>query len=284
VRAMQSAGQVTAMTGDGINDGPALKAADIGIAMGRDGTDLARQTASVVLENDDLSTVLEAIRRGRTIHGNIRRSIRFILATNLSEIMVMLAATAGGLGQPLQPLQLLWINLISDVLPCLALAVEPPEPDVLRQPPRNPREPIIPAAQLPGIAGDAAVISSSALAAYGYGLARYGAGPQAGTMAFTSLTVAQLLHAWSCRSERHGVLAGEALPPNRYLDAAVLGSLGLQAAALLIPGLRGALGLGRLSLIDGLIAGLGGIGPFAINELRKVRAQDRPNGSLAAPK
>jgi P-type Ca2+ transporter type 2C len=155
---------------------------------------------------------------------------------------------------------------------------------VLRRPPRDPREPIIPAAQLPGIAGDAAVISLSALAAYGYGLGRYGAGPQAGAMAFTSLTVGQLLHAWSCRSERHGALAGEALPPNRYLDAAVLGSLGLQAAALLIPGLRGALGLGRLSLMDGLIAGLGGVVPFAINELRKVWAQDRPNGIPAGPK
>jgi P-type Ca2+ transporter type 2C len=218
--------------------------------------------------------MLEAIRRGRTIHGNIRRSIRFILATNLSEIMVVLAATAGGLGQPLQPLQLLWINLISDVFPCLALAVEPPEPDVLRRPPRDPHEPIIPAAQLPRVAGEAALISASALASYGYGLARYGVGPQAGTIAFTSLTVGQLLHAWTCRSERHGVFTAEALPPNRYLDAAVLGSLGLQAAALLIPGLRGAIGLGRLGLMDALVAGLGGIVPFAINELRKLRRQD----------
>jgi P-type Ca2+ transporter type 2C len=274
VRALQSAGQVTAMTGDGINDGPALKAADVGVAMGRGGTNLARQTASVVLEDDELSTMLEAIRRGRTIHGNIRRSIRFILATNLSEIMVVLAATAGGLGQPLQPLQLLWINLISDVFPCLALAVEPPEPDVLRRPPRDPHEPIIPAAQLPRVAGEAALISASALASYGYGLARYGVGPQAGTIAFTSLTVGQLLHAWTCRSERHGVFTGEALPPNRCLDAAVLGSLGLQAVALLIPGLRGALGLGRLSLFDGFVAALGGIAPFTINELRKLRRHD----------
>jgi P-type Ca2+ transporter type 2C len=283
VRAMQSAGQVTAMTGDGINDGPALKAADIGVAMGRGGTDLARQTASVVLENDELSTMLEAIRRGRTIHDNIRRSIRFILATNLSEIMVVLVATAGGLGQPLQPMQLLWINLISDVFPCLALAVEPPEPDVLRRPPRDPHEPIIPAAQLPRIAGDAAIISASALAAYGYGLARYGLGPRSGTIAFTSLTVGQLLHAWSCRSERHGVLTAEALPPNHYLDAAVLGSLGLQAAALLIPGLRGALGLGRLSLIDGLVAGVGGILPFAINELRKLWTEDAAERQPTGP-
>jgi P-type Ca2+ transporter type 2C len=274
VRALQTAGQVTAMTGDGINDGPALKAADVGVAMGRGGTNLARQTASVVLEDDELSTMLEAIRRGRTIHGNIRRSIRFILATNLSEIMVVLAATAGGLGQPLQPLQLLWINLVSDVFPCLALAVEPPEPDVMRRPPRDPHEPIIPTAQLPGIAGEAAIIGASALSAYGYGLARYGIGARAGTIAFTSLIIGQLLHAWTCRSERHGVFAGKALPPNRYLDAAVLGSLGLQAAALLTPGLRSALGLSRLGLIDGTVAALGGVLPFAIGELRKRWAQN----------
>jgi P-type Ca2+ transporter type 2C len=279
VRALQSAGQVTGMTGDGMNDGPALKAADIGVAMGHDGADLARQTAGVLLQDDELSTMLEAIRRGRTVHGNIRRSIRFILATNLSEIMVVLVATAGGLGAPLQPLQLLWINLISDVFPCLALAVEPPEPDVLRRPPRDPREPIIPAAELSKVAGEAAIISASTLAAYGYGLARHGAGPQAGTIAFTSLVVSQLLHAWSCRSERHGAFTTEALSPNRYLDAAVLGSLALQAAALLIPGLRGVLGLGRLSLLDGLVAGLGGLAPFAINELGKLQVQDPRTGS-----
>ena len=274
VRAVQGTGQVTAMTGDGINDGPALKAADIGIAMGHDGTDLARQTASVVLEDDDLSTVLEAVRRGRATQDNIRRSVRFILATNLSEIMVVLAATATGLGQPLQPMQLLWINLVSDVFPCLALAVEPPHPDVVRRPPRDPHEAIVPTAQLPRIAVEAATISASALAAYGYGIARYGVEARAGTMGFTALTIGQMLHAWTCRSERHGVFTSEALPPNRYLDAAVLGSLGLQIAALLIPGLRSALGLGRLSLTDGLVAGLGGIVPFAINELRKLWAQD----------
>ena len=141
---------------------------------------------------------------------------------------------------------MLWINLISDVFPCLALAAEPPEPDVLRRPPRDPHEPIIPATQLGGIAGEAATISASALAAYGYGLARYGVGHRAGTIAFTSLIIGQLLHAWTCRSQRHGVFTGEALPPNRYLDSAVLGSLGLQTAALLIPGLRGALGLESL--------------------------------------
>ena len=143
VQALQRGGKIVAMTGDGINDSPALKAADIGIAMGSTGTDVAREVADVVLENDNLETMIIAISHGRTIYGNIRKSVHYLLATNLTEIMVMFAAIAGGLGQPLNTMQLLWINLISDIFPGLSLALELPEPDVLDRPPRDPREPII---------------------------------------------------------------------------------------------------------------------------------------------
>ena len=283
VRAFQSAGQITAMTGDGINDGPALRAANVGVALGQDGTDFARQVASVVLEDDDLATMLEAIRRGRTIHGNIRRSTRFILATNLSEIMVMLSAVAFGVGQPLQPLQLLWINLISDVAPCLALAVEPPEADVMRQPPRDPLEPIVGRADMPQIVREAATISMSALGGYGYGLLRYGPGPRSSTIAFTTLISAQLLHAWSCRSRRHGIFTSEKLPANRHLDLAIAGSLALQALALLVPGLRQVLGLDRLSLLDGLVVALGGLAPFLVNETGKALREAASSASPERP-
>jgi len=165
VQALQRVGKVVAMTGDGINDSPALKAADIGIAMGHPGTEVAREVADVVLEDDNLETLVIAISHGRTIYHNIRKSVRFLLATNLSEIMVIVTGLSLGLGQPLNAMQLLWINLLSDIAPGLALALEPPEPDVMQQPPRNPAEPILTSADYKRIASEAAVLSGGALGA-----------------------------------------------------------------------------------------------------------------------
>jgi Ca2+-transporting ATPase len=278
VQALQRAGRVVAMTGDGINDGPALKVADIGIAMGHTGTDVARAVADVVIEDDNLETLIVAVSQGRTIYNNIRKSIHFLLATNMSEIVVMFTAIAAGMGQPLNPMQLLWINLITDIFPGLALALEPPEPDVLRQPPRDPTAPIVGVADFKRLAFEATTLSAGALAAYGYGLARYGAGPQAGTLAFMGLTSAQLLHALSCRSERHSVFGKDRLPPNNYLKAAIGGSLAIQTAAALVPGLRQFLGIGPIGLIDGVVIGASALLPFVINEATKPGVAN-PNGN-----
>jgi Ca2+-transporting ATPase len=269
VQALQDAGKIVAMTGDGINDGPALKAADIGIAMGHSGTDVARQVAEVVLEDDNLETMILAVGHGRAIHDNIKKSLHFLLSTNFSEIIVMFVASAAGIGYPLSAMQLLWINLMSDIFPSLALALEPPEPGILERPPRDPQEPIIGRSDFKRIGIEAGVISLATLGAYGAGLARYGIGQKASTIAFQSLTFAQLLHAISCRSPNVKIYDEEKLPPNRYLTLALGGSLGLQLLTFVIPGLRSLLGLAPVSLFDGAIIAISAILPLLVNEATK---------------
>ncbi len=248
VQALQAGGDVVAMTGDGINDAAALRAAVIGVAMGERGTDVARDVADVVLLKDDFSAVVDAIEQGRTIRDNVERSVRYLLATNFSEILVTLAALALGGPRPFSAIQLLWINLLSDVFPALALAVEPPGPDVMSRPPRPPDAPILSRDALGHIARDASVLAATAIGARAVALARYGPGPQAGTVGFCALTAAQLVHAFNCQASADAGVVGVASSPR--LAGVIGGSLALQVVAATAPPLRALLGLTPLSLID----------------------------------
>ena len=285
VQALQSAGKVIGMTGDGINDGPALKAADIGIALGHTGTDVAREVADVVLEDDNLETMVVAISQGRTIYNNLRKSVRYMISKNTSEIMIMFTALAAGMGQPFNVMQILWINMISDIFPGLALAQEPPEPDVLLRPPRNPREQLINTADFKRLLFEASTISAGTLAAYGYGVLRYGQGPQASSMAFTNFVTSGLLHAISHRSETHSIFDAERLEPNNYLTIALTASLGVQSLTLFVPGLRSFLGMTPLNPFDLLVSVGTAVAPLLINEATKKISAPPPvlNGNTTAP-
>ena len=279
VQALQAGGDVVAMTGDGVNDAPALKGADIGVAMGGQGTELARDLADVVLLDDDFGSIVSAVEQGRTIYVNIKKALRFLLATNFSEILVTVGAMALGVARPMTALQFLWINLLTDVFPALALSFEPAEPEVMSEPPRNPGESILSNHALLGMAGDAGLISAVTLGAYGLAVARYGVGAAASSVAFSTLTSAQLCYAITCRSEHHSGFSG--LGRNPWLVAALGGTLALQVAATGAPPLRRLLGTTPLSAADWGTVAAGAVIPLLVKEASKILTTSPREGATS---
>ncbi len=275
VEAIKEAGFVVAMTGDGVNDSPALKAADLGIAMGATGTDVARDVADVIVEDDNIETLVMAVAQGRTINTNVKKSLHFLLATNMSEIMVSFIGNVAGWGQPLTEMQLLWINLVTDIFPGLALSVEPEHENIMKRPPRNPYEPLVRETELKIWAREAGVMTATSLGAYYYGLARYGIGPRASTLSFLSLTASQLLHCLSCRADDRTIFSHESLPTNPHLNLALWGTFALQGIVMFIPGLRTLLGISRLGILDIVVVGAASTVPILINEALKPKGDKR---------
>ena len=278
VKAWQATGSVVAMTGDGVNDSPALKNADIGIAMGKNGTDVAKNAADMILTDDNFVTIVKAVKQGRNIYDNIKKAIHFLIATNIGEIVTIFMGLVLGLKSPLLAIQLLWINLVTDSLPAIAIGLEPPEKDIMKRQPIDSRRGIFAGGLWSKIIVEGIMLGMLTLLAFSIGN-KYFCLEVGRTMAFIALGMLELVHSFNIKSEQSIFKTG--ILENKYLIGSfILGTI-VQTMVVVIPTLANVFKLVSLTSTQWIITIIISILPIPIMELNKMRKMGRKSKSFS---